>query len=174
MSVYERESFADFLHRIIRTRLNAGLAHPLHDTLLEGRRNDEESVALMAADPDQAVQCRKALRTVHQDFPYGSSVPEQAAYLLRGLIGLDPFADDDRTTAWSYLLQLLEEHGWILQADAGTQAALVSHLKQRLDDARPGGFQRRHVLDRDAVFSELVDWFDRRLTAHADGADQHL
>ncbi len=174
MSVYERESFADFLLRIIRIRLDAGLAHPLHDTLLEGRKNDEETVALMAVDPQQAVTCRKALRTVHQDFPYGSSVPEQAAYLLRGLVGLDPFGDADRTTAWTYLHELLEEHGWTLNADDQEQSALVSHLGQRLDQERPGGFQRRHVLDRDAVFSELVDWFEHRLSTTSSGADQHL
>lgn len=174
MSVYEREGFGEFLHRIIRIRLDAELAHPVHDALLEGRHNDEETVATIAVSPGDAVRARKALRTIHNDFPYGASVPEQAAFLLRAFIGLDPFGDDDRRTGWTYLVGLLNDHGWTLHADETAQTALVSHLQSRLDATHPGGFQRRHALDRDDVFSGLVDWFDRHLTAHAEGADQHL
>lgn len=163
MSIYEREPFADFLHQVIRIRLDSGHAHPTHDALLEGRRNDEETIATISAHPEDAVRARKALRTIHTDFPYGASVQEQCAYLVRAFIGLDPFADDDRTTAWTYLQQLLDGHGWALDADDGARGGLVSHLRDRLNAFHAGGFQRRHVLDRDDVFSDLVTWFERRL-----------
>lgn len=173
MSVYQRESFGDFIAHVIRIREAAGRTHELHAALMEGRSNDEETVASIASTPSDAVRTRKALRTIHSDFPYGANVPDQCAYLLRAFIGLDAFGDNDTDTGWAYLHDLLEAHGWGLPVDGRVQASTTQKLQRQMTELHPAGFQRRHVLDRDASFDTLRTWFDKHLHPTA-GADQHL
>lgn len=168
MTVFEREHFADFLTSVIQLREAKGRIHEVHSALLEGRRNDEEAVAALATSPDEAVRTRKSLRTIHSDFPYGSAIAEQSAYLLRAFIGIDPFGDNDDEIAWAYLHAMLENHAWVLEASIGDQREYADALRLKLTVSYPSGFQRRHVLDRDEIFSGIVDWFDSRIQP-ADG-----
>ncbi len=153
MSVFERESFAEFIDHIIRLREEAGHPHPAHAPLHSARANDEEAVAALSPAGD-AVAIRKALRTLHKEFPYGAALPELSAYFVRGYLGLDPFGDGDQV-AWPYLADLLD-----MDMDRfGDMEAWSERIRQRINDSHPHGFTRRHVLDRDPSFLELAEEF---------------
>ncbi len=151
MSIYKRESFPDFLKRVID--LNAVHA------------GDDELHAALVDDADDGPgkQARKKLVTIHHDFPYGAPLEEQAAYLLRAFHGLAPFGVADHRTGWDYLSELLTHAGHTIEASQKEVQDLGLALFERLQDSHPDGFDRRHVLDRDDTLAWLTSWFHHRL-----------
>lgn len=160
MSIYKRESFADFQARVVE--LNKLYSEDtLHADLIAGKDNDEETVASIASAPSEAVLARKKLLTIHKDFPYGARPAEQAAFLIRGFAGLAPFATGNFRTGWDYTAELFHHAGiqWNLDADS---EELALQLTDRLGTYE-GGFQRRHCLDRDELFDWLTSWCQEQI-----------
>ncbi len=151
MSIYKRESFPQFLQRVID--LNA--VHAGDDELHELLRSE--------SDDGRGKAARKKLVTIHHDFPYGAPLHEQAAYLMRAFYGLAPFGVADHRTAWDYTSELLQHDGHTIEATQQDVEDMGLELFDRLGDSHSGGFERKHVLDRDDTFAWLADWFHHRL-----------
>lgn len=155
MSVFKRESFADFQARVVELNKVYG-EDAVHADLMAARHNDEETVAAVATAATDAVVARKKLLTIHKDFPYGAHPGDQAAFLLRAFAGLQPFAAGNFETGWDYTSELFHHEGIAWNLDA-PQEELGLQLTDRLAEY-PGGFQRRNCLDRDALFDWLSTW----------------
>jgi hypothetical protein len=155
MSVFKRESFAEFQARVVELNKLYG-EDSVHADLISGKDNDEETVAAISAAPHDAVLARKKLMTIHKDFPYGSNSADQAAFLLRAFAGLAPFSKGNFETGWDYTAELFHHAGinWNLDTDA-TELSL--QITDRLSSYQ-GGFQRRHCLERDEMFAWLSAW----------------
>lgn len=162
MSIYKREAFADFLSRVLELHAVHVGDDEVHDTLRQHKDHDEETVAAAGA-PDHALATRKKLLTIHKDFPYGSPLAEQAAFLVRGFHGLAPFGAADHRTGWDYASGLLEHDGHTIEASATEVEELGLQLFDRLNEAYPAGFQRNNILDRDDLFEWLTHWFHHRI-----------
>lgn len=155
MSVFKRESFAAFQARVVELNKVYG-EDSVHADLISGKDNDEETVAAISAAPGEAVVARKKLLTIHKDFPYGANSADQAAFLLRAFAGLSTFAKGNFETGWDYTCELFHHAGINWNIDADT-AELYLQMTDRFSQYQ-GGFQRRHCLDRDEMFTWLSNW----------------
>lgn len=149
-SIFHLEPFPAFLRRIVE--LNR-----LHDP------EADLHAAIFDADKGDGAAARKKLATLHRDFPYGAPVHEQAAYLLRGFVGLAPFDRANHRTGWDYTMELLLHHHKEPLPDAEAGRDLAADLWDRMEAAYPKGLSRKQVLDRDDTFRWLADWFRHRM-----------
>ena len=122
-------------------------------------------------DIADAIRARKALTSLHKEFPAGNPVHEQAAYLLRGFSGLQPFARASDLTGWDLVAETLEHHGFDLLAESEDGRALASSLWTRLQAGYPSGLTRKDLLTRDEAFEWLANWFRTRIMASGVKAD---
>ena len=127
--------------------------------------------AEVASELAIAVVARKSLSSLHREFPSGAPVHEQAAYLLRGFAGLQPFASASDLTGWDLVAETLEHHGFDLLAESEDGRHLMTQLWSRLQETYPKGFTRRDLLHRDETLGWLSEWFRTRIVATGINAD---
>lgn len=156
-SIFHLEPFPQFLRRVIDLNRLYNPEDPLHEALLRLSTGDT------AAGGDEASLARKKLATIHKEFPHGAPLHEQAAYVVRAFNGLRPFAEANHRTGWDYLSELMIHSGYEVFPSEEEGRALGNEVWGRVGEAYPDGFGRNRVLDRDAVFQYLADWFRPRI-----------
>jgi hypothetical protein len=174
-SIYRLGHLADFVRRA--AALNEG--HNADDAVRTYLAMEPEAFRALveAAGPEPqgdlgaAVRARKALATIHKEFPLGNPVHEQAAYLLRAFAGLQPFAAGSDLTGWDLLAETLEHHGFDLLAESEDGRALCGDLWRRLQATHPDGLKRNQVLDRDEAWAWLAAYFRPRIMSSGVKAD---
>ncbi|MFO1533477.1 MAG: hypothetical protein ABR562_07275 [Thermoplasmatota archaeon] len=183
-SIYRLGHLQDFLRRATELNQVHNPEDPVHAYLgmdADAWRAATEGEAPPARDPAAAselaiaVVARKSLSSLHREFPTGAPAHEQAAYLLRGFAGLQPFAAASDVTGWDLVAETLEHHGFDLLAESEDGRALVTELWRRLQASHPR-FSRRDLLERDDAFAWLAEWFSARIVAtgvKADIPDRH-
>jgi len=119
--------------------------------------------------PDGSAATRRALLAIHREFPDLAPVHEQAAYLVRAMAGLRPFAAASDLTGWDLAAETLEHHGFDLLAGSEDGRSLLAGLWRHLDGSDPG--QLGWLQSRDAAFHWLADWFRPRIVATGMKAD---
>lgn len=186
-SIYKLGHQADFLRRAIALNQLHSPEDPVHPFLAmdaEAWKALTDPDAALLASPASApkdaahaselaiaVVARKSLSSLHREFPAGNPVHEQAAYLLRGFAGLQPFAAASDLTGWDLVAETLEHHGFDLLAESEDGRGLLTQLWTRLQSDHPKGFTRRDLLERDATFLWLAQWFRTRIVASGVKAD---
>jgi hypothetical protein len=127
--------------------------------------------AKVASELAIATVARHNIASLHHGYPHKAPVHEQAAYLLRGFAGLQPFAVASDLTGWDLVAETLEHHGFDLLAESEEGRALLHALWTRLQREHPGGFQREHLGAHDESFQWLAQWFRPRIVATGIKAD---
>lgn len=178
-SVPRLEGFREFQVRLVRLNGLHNPEDPVHEHL-----NADESAwkerAQAHPEPDpatplgRAVRSRKALVALHNQYPSTAPAWEQAAYLLRGMAGLQPFGLANDRTAWDYLQGVLLHHHITLDATERETDDLLSWLAQELGRRYPSGFQRSNLLDVDLLWSDLSGWFRHRVAQLGSRAEARL
>lgn len=123
---------------------------------------------LQSADADptlvtEGLVARKQLAVIHQSFPAGAAMHEQAAYLVRAFNGLRPFAEANHRTGWDYTAEIVRHAGHDLVATMPESRNLGNELWRVMESAYPDGFIARWILDEDEVWDYLSDYFHRRI-----------
>lgn len=181
-SIFRLGHQQEFLRRAVELNQVHNPEDPVHDYLrmdADAWRNATEGPGPAASKPDAsaaselaiAVVARKSMSSMHREFPAGAPVHEQAAYLLRGFAGLQPFASASDLTGWDLVAETLEHHGFDLLAESEDGRRLLTELWSRLQEEFPKGFTRRDLLQRDGTLTWLSEWFRTRIVATGINAD---
>jgi len=167
-SIFHLEKFPHFLKRVVDLNRVHARDDPVHGALLlEGERRQS---LLGQGDPEpdtlagRTQRARRLLSTIHHEFPAGAPVHEQAAYLVRAFSGLRPFDEANHRTGWDYLAETLQHNGHELLAGEDEGRVLGNEVWHRLgsEEGTPA-LGPADVLERDAAFEYLVDWFHHRI-----------
>lgn len=174
-SIYRLGHLAEFMARAVALNRLHNPDDPVHAALLMDAASwtarIEAAGPTPAGEDAIALQARKGLAALHHEFPAGAPVHEQAAYLLRGLAGLQPFGAASDLTAWDLVAETLEHHGFDVLAESEDARPMLTQLWTSLQATYPTGLQRRDLLERDDALRELSEWFRKRVVAtgvHAD------
>lgn len=166
-TLFSLEPYPRFLSRVVELNRLHNPDDRLHDFLHLAPEAWQDLLARQGAEPGtevaRASEARKSLHALHSEFPSGSPLPEQAAYLVRGFAGLQPFGEGNHQTGWDYTAELMSHHGHELLMGSEDGRGLGNDLWTRLESAYPQGFTRRNLLDRDETFAFLADWFRHRI-----------
>lgn len=160
MTIFRIEPLDRFMHRVVELNRLHNPDDPLHDAMLTPRVNGD---ARRTAAPTPAGAARKALASIHREFPFGAPVHEQAAYLLRAFAGLAVFGAGNFRTGWDYAGELLAHHGHSIEATVDDAQDLGAGLWDRLAATYPDGMPRTRLLDRDESLEWLSDWLQHRI-----------
>lgn len=167
-TIFHLEPFPEFLHRCVELNRVHAPDDPVHaamlaqDALRQAGHDLGEPDA--ATTEGRALQARRGLVALHREFP-AAPAWEQAAFLLRGFLGLRPFPEANFRTGWDYTVGLLAHHGHSLVEERAEVEELRERLWADLEAAFPEGFRRADLLRRDATLLELAEWFRRRTAA---------
>lgn len=156
-SVFHLEPFARFLHRVVELNRLHSPEGPLHEALSLEHDAWHEFVDQAGPDADDAIKARKELAEIHEQFPAGAPVHQQAAYLVRAFNAARPFTEANHRTGWDYTAELLEHNGFSMLATVGESRELGSQLWERLEG------DTHDVAAKDAVYEFLEEWFKPRL-----------
>lgn len=173
-SIARLEPYWEFQSRLVRLNGLHNAEDPVHRVLMgedatfaiRGQMSPEPAPETMLG---QAVHARRALVAVHNHYPPDSAAWEQAAYLLRGLCGLRPFAAGNERTAWDFVAGHLDHHAVTLDATDREVDDLLNWLDVGIQRNHPQGFARYNLRDEDLLWSELCAWFRH----HAAGIAHH-
>ncbi len=161
-SVFHLEPFARFVHRVVDLNRLHSPEDPLHDALALDGSAWHEFVEAAGPDVDAAVAARKDLALIHEGFPNGEPVHEQAAYLVRAFSAARPFAEANHRTGWDYVSELLEHNGFALLASVDEGRGLGNDVWDQLREVYPNGAQPL-VHESDGVSEYLLEWFQPRI-----------
>ena len=158
-SIFHLEPFDRFTHRVVQLNALYNPEDPLHAALTGNGTGDNGAVPA-----DAVAAARKRLAALHREFPAGAPVADQAAYLIRGFVGLAVFDEANHRTGWDYTAELLRhQHHEVVAPDAEARS-LGAETWQRLQASHPDGLRRRDLSQRDDTFEMLRHWFHRRIS----------
>lgn len=132
--------------------------HALHDpedpVLANLDAKDEESEAAWA---------RRKIATIYRYFPLAAPPADQAAYFVRAMTGMRPFASANFRTAMDLLNELAEHGSHKLIMDQREAEELGNELWDELGLADNQELSRNALGDKDDVYEMLRAWFAHRI-----------
>lgn len=158
-SIHHLERFPHFLKRVIA--LNQVYNPDDESHALLGLSGPEWEAAARGDSPATkiAARSRKVLHAIHDHFPRGAALTEQAAYLVRAFSGLRPFQEANHRTGWDYTAEVISHGGSQLLATTDEGRALGNDL---WDDLR-GELSVDRLTAKDEAFARVHEWLRTRI-----------
>ncbi len=167
-SIFHLEKYPFFLNRVLELNRLYNPEDPLHAPLeLTGDAWHEFATKADGAAPDspegRAVVARKCLYSLHANFPNGSPVHEQMAYLVRGFTGMRLFNEANFRTGWDYAMETAMHNRFELMANDEDRMELANEVFDRCTQTYGDFLEKRLLLERDDVFNYAAEWFHHRM-----------
>jgi hypothetical protein len=157
-TIHHLEPLQNFLQRAVEFNRIYSADNQLHDAALADRADRHEKTLA-----ERAAKCRRALATIHKNFPNGAPLHEQGAYLLRAFTGLKPFDEGNYRTGWDMLAAVLAHHEHELMALDQEGRELGTAVWQRAEELYPKGLPASQIAAHDELFEFLADWLHHRV-----------
>ncbi len=167
-SIFHLEKYPFFLKRVLELNRLYNPEDPVHAPLeLNGDDWHEFASNANGSGPDtpqgRAVIVRKCLYSVHANFPNGSPVHEQMAYLVRAFTGLRLFNEANFRTGWDYAMETAMHNRFEVMASDEDRVELANEVFDQCVEAYGEFLDKKLLLERDDVFNYVADWFHHRV-----------